>query len=74
VDYARRAVGAGISKNDAVSTLTAMTARSPMDVGQEDRAPMVMKLNVNLHDYATAAAFTRGVIRADGMQRKVTAT
>jgi len=57
VDYVRRAaVDRGVSKDEAVASLTAMTDRYPMDVGQDGMAPMVMKLNVaNLHDYVTGS-------------------
>jgi glyoxylase-like metal-dependent hydrolase (beta-lactamase superfamily II) len=56
VDYVRRAVDKGLAKDEAVATLTAMTDRYPMDVGQAGMAPMVMKMNVaNLYDYHTRA-------------------
>ncbi len=56
VDYVRRAVDKGISKDEAVATLTAMTDRYPMDVGQDGMAPIVMKMNVaNLYDYVTGS-------------------
>ena len=56
VAYVRAAVGRGMTKDDAVATLTAMTDRYPMDVGQDGMAPMVMRLNVaNLYDYVTGA-------------------
>lgn len=54
VEYVRCAVDKEISKEEAVATLTAMTHRYPMDVGQNGMAPMVMKMNVaNLYDYLT---------------------
>ena len=60
VDYVRGAVGKGMSKDEAVATLTAMTDRYPMDAGQDGMAPMVMKLNVaNLHDYVTGSGIHR---------------
>jgi len=60
VHYVRGAVGKGMSKDEAVATLTAMTDRYPMDVGQDGMAPMVMKLNVaNLHDYVTGSGIHR---------------
>ena len=60
VDYVRGAVDKGLSKDEAVATLTAMTDRYPMDVGQDGMAPMVMKLNAaNLHDYATGSGIHR---------------
>jgi len=60
VDYVRRAVEKGLTKDDAVATLTAMTDRYPMDVEQDGMAPAVMKLNVaNLYDYVTGAGIHR---------------
>jgi cyclase len=54
VDYVREGVGKGLSKEQAVQNLTAMTDRYPMDVGQDGMSPMVMRLNVaNLYDYVT---------------------
>jgi cyclase len=54
VDYVRRGVDRGLSREQAVAELTAMTDRYPMDVEQDGMAPMVMKLNVaNLYDYVT---------------------
>jgi hypothetical protein len=56
VDYVRRGVDKGLAKEEAVTSLTAMTDRYPMDVGQDGMAPIVMKLNVaNLYDYVTRA-------------------
>ena len=56
VDYVRRGVDRGLTRDEAVASLTAMTDRYPMDVEQDGMAPMVMKLNVaNLDDYATGA-------------------
>jgi hypothetical protein len=44
----------GLTRDEAVASLTAMTDRYPMDVEQDGMAPYVMKLNVaNLHDYVT---------------------
>ncbi len=60
IDYVRRAVEQGMSKDEAVAALTALTDRYPMDVGQDGMAPMVMKLNVaNLHDYLTGSGIHR---------------
>ncbi len=60
VDYVRRAVDKGMSRDEAVVALTAMTDRYPMDVGQDGMAPMVMKLNVaNLYDYVTGTGIHR---------------
>jgi cyclase len=54
VDYVRRGAGRGLTREQAVAELTAMTDRYPMDVEQDGMAPMVMKLNVaNLYDYVT---------------------
>ena len=54
VDYVRRGAGRGLSREQAVADLTAMTDRYPMDVEQDGMAPMVMKLNVaNIYDYVT---------------------
>ena len=56
VDYVRRAVGRGLTKEQAVDSLTDMTDRYPMDVEQDGMAPRVMKMNVaNLYDYVTGA-------------------
>jgi len=56
VEYVRGAVGRGMSKQECVANLTALTDRYPMDVGQDGMAPRVMQLNVaNLYDYVTGA-------------------
>jgi glyoxylase-like metal-dependent hydrolase (beta-lactamase superfamily II) len=60
VHYVRGAVDKGMSRDEAVGALTAMTDRYPMDVGQDGMAPMVMKLNVaNLYDYVTGNGIHR---------------
>ena len=61
VDYVRRqAVDRGLSRDQAVAELTALTDRYPMDVGQDGMAPMVMKMNVaNLYDFVTGAGIHR---------------
>lgn len=60
LDYVRRAVDRGLTKEQAVESLTAMTDRYPMDVEQDGMAPRVMKMNVaNLHDYVTGAGMHR---------------
>jgi cyclase len=60
VAYVRTAVGKGLSKDECVASLTAMTDRYPMDVEQDGMAPMVMRLNVaNLYDYVTGAGIHR---------------
>ena len=56
VDYVGGGVGRGISKEQCLAELTALTERYPMDVGQDGMAPHVMRLNVaNLYDYLTGA-------------------
>jgi glyoxylase-like metal-dependent hydrolase (beta-lactamase superfamily II) len=55
--YVWKAIEQGMTKDEAVARLTAMTDRYPMDVGQDGMAPRVMKLNVaNLYDYLTGAS------------------
>ncbi len=52
--YVQCAIDQGITKDEAVEKLTAMTDRYPMDVGLEGQAPRVMRMNVaNLYDYLT---------------------
>jgi glyoxylase-like metal-dependent hydrolase (beta-lactamase superfamily II) len=59
VDYVRRAVDKGVTREQAIETLTAMTGRYPMDVEQDGMAPWVMKLNVaNLYDFVTGGGRT----------------
>ena len=54
--YVQKAIDQGMTKDDAVEKLTAMTDRYPMDVGLEGQAPRVMRMNVaNLYDYLTGA-------------------
>jgi len=56
VDYVRGAVGRGLTKDQCVASLTAMTDRYPMDVEQDGMAPAVMRMNVaNLYDFVTGA-------------------
>lgn len=53
-DYIKKGIERGMTKDEAVAQLTAMTDRYPMDVGQDGMAPMVMKMNVaNLYSYFT---------------------
>ena len=60
LDYVRRAVDRGLTKEQAVESLTAMTDRYPMDVEQDGMAPRVMKMNVaNLYDYVTGTGIHR---------------
>lgn len=52
--YVQSAIDQGMTKEEAVDKLTAMTDRYPMDVGLEGAAPRVMRMNVaNLYDYLT---------------------
>lgn len=52
--YVKSAIDRGMTKDEAVSRLTAMTDRYPMDIEQEGIAPLVMKRNIaNLYDYLT---------------------
>jgi len=62
LDYVRGAIGRGMSKEECVASLTALTDRYPMDVEQDGMAPRVMQLNVaNLYDYLTGAGiYARG--------------
>jgi cyclase len=58
--YVQKAIDQGVTKEDAVEKLTAMTERYPMDVGLEGQAPRVMRMNVaNLYDYLTGAGIHR---------------
>lgn len=60
VEYVRGGVDRGLTKEQCVETLTALTDRYPMDVEQEGYAPRVMKMNVaNLYDYLTGAGIHR---------------
>lgn len=60
VEYVRGGVNRGLTKEQCVETLTALTDRYPMDVEQEGYAPRVMKMNVaNLYDYLTGAGIHR---------------
>ena len=53
-DYVQDAVDRGMSKDEAVASLTKLTDRYPMDVEQEGLAPMVMRISAaNLYDYLT---------------------
>jgi cyclase len=53
-DYVQDAVDRGMTREESVSTLTAMIDRYPMDVEQAALAPMVMGINAgNLYDYLT---------------------
>jgi glyoxylase-like metal-dependent hydrolase (beta-lactamase superfamily II) len=54
--YVRDAIDRGMTRDEAVIRLTAMTDRYPMDVGQDGMSPAVQKMNVgNLYNYLTGA-------------------
>jgi glyoxylase-like metal-dependent hydrolase (beta-lactamase superfamily II) len=56
VDYVRSGIARGMSKEQCVAGLTAMTDRYPTDIGQAGMAPRIMQMNVaNLYDYVTGA-------------------
>ncbi|MGB7949277.1 MAG: MBL fold metallo-hydrolase [Candidatus Binatia bacterium] len=56
VEYVRGGIERGMTKEQCLTSLTAMTDRYPMDMEQEGMAPRVMQLNVaNLYDYLTGA-------------------
>ena len=53
-DYVKNAIDQGMTKDEATARLTKLIDRYPMDVGQEDRAAMVMRISAaNLYDYLT---------------------
>ena len=55
-EYVKGAIDQGITRDQAVSSLTKMTERYPMDVGQDGMAPLVMRMSAgNLYDYLTGA-------------------
>lgn len=61
VDYVRGAAGRGMTRDEAVKNLTAMTDRYPMDVEQDGMAPRVMQMNAaNLYDYVTGTGIHAG--------------
>ena len=54
--YVKDAIDRGMTRDEAVIRLTALTDRYPMDIGQDGMAPGVMKMNVaNLYNYLTGA-------------------
>jgi cyclase len=56
VDYVRNGIERGMTKEECLANLTAMTNRYPMDVDQDGMAPRVMQMNVaNLYDFLTGA-------------------
>ncbi|MGH7310755.1 MAG: hypothetical protein ACREK6_18905, partial [Candidatus Rokuibacteriota bacterium] len=60
VTYVRGGIERGMTKDECLANLTALTDRYPMDVEQEGMAPRVMRMNVaNLYDYVTGAGIHR---------------
>lgn len=56
VEDVRGAIDRGMTREECVASLTRMTDRYPMDVGQDGMAPGVMQMNAaNLHDYLTGS-------------------
>jgi glyoxylase-like metal-dependent hydrolase (beta-lactamase superfamily II) len=54
--YVKDAIDRGMTRDEAILKLTAMTGRYPMDVGQDGMSPTVQKMNVgNLYNYLTGA-------------------
>jgi cyclase len=54
--YVKDAIDRGMTRDEAIVRLTAMTDRYPMDIGQDGMAPGVMKMNVaNLYNYLTGS-------------------
>jgi len=62
IAYVRKGIDQGLSRDEAISSLTDLTGRYPMDIGQDGMAPSVMKRNVaNLYDYLTGTgAWAKG--------------
>jgi hypothetical protein len=55
-DYVKDAVDRGMTRDEAVASLTRMIDRYPMDVEQDGMAPTVSRINTaNLYDYLTGA-------------------
>jgi cyclase len=55
-EYVKKAIDRGMTRDEAIANLKAMTDRYPMDVGQAGMAPMVMRMNAaNLYDYLTGS-------------------
>lgn len=55
-EYVKKAIDRGMTRDEAIANLTAMTDRYPMDVGQAGMAPMAMRMNAaNLYDYLTGS-------------------
>lgn len=54
--YVKDAIDRGMTRDEALVRLTAMTDRYPMDIGQDGMSPAVQKMNVgNLYNYLTGA-------------------
>ncbi len=54
--YVKDGIDRGMTRDEAILRLTAMTDRYPMDIGQDGMSPAVMKMNVgNLYNYLTGA-------------------
>ncbi|MEQ1774070.1 MAG: MBL fold metallo-hydrolase [Burkholderiales bacterium] len=54
--YVKEAIDRGMTRDEAIVRLTAMTDRYPMDIGQDGMSPAVQKMNVgNLYNYLTGA-------------------
>ena len=55
-EYVKSSIDSGMTRDEAVASLTKFTDRYPMDVDQEGMAPMVMRISAsNLYDYLTGA-------------------
>jgi cyclase len=55
-EYVKKGIDRGMTRDEAIANLTAMTEWYPMDVGQAGIAPMVMRMNAaNLYDYLTGS-------------------
>jgi hypothetical protein len=55
-EYVKDALDRGMTKDEAVQSLTNLTDRYSMDIERDGMAPRVMQMNVaNLYDYHTKA-------------------
>ena len=55
-DYVKEAIDIGMTRDEAALNLNKFVDRYPMDVGQANLAPMVMRISAaNLYDYLTGA-------------------
>ena len=60
VDYVHGGVARGLTREECIAALTAMTDRYPMDAGQDGAAPRVMQMNVaNLYDFLAGAGIQK---------------